>query len=236
MANPTITNVDLASVVYESGRNSNELLTLAAADTIVDGTILARKAVETAITVVADVGNTGDGTCTAATVVGGPVVPLVGDYTLECVTATTNGGTFSLTDPNSALISNTLVMTAGAGAATVFEIAGMTFTLTDGATDFIVGDKFALTTAADGNMYLYATDGVGGVQKPLMVFTGQSLVVTAAGDYAVRPMKTGGVRAERLVIDADGDASNITASILDELRSAGIYAQSATDDSVLDNQ
>ena len=233
MANPTITNVDMASVVYESGRNSNELLTLGAADTIVDGTILARKAVATAITASAATG-TGDGTCTLATVVTGPIVPLVGEYILQCTTAATNAGTFKLIDPNSSTVAVDLVMTAATP--TTFVVAGMTFLLTDGTADFIVGDYFTLTVAADGNMYLFATDGVGGVQKPLMVFTGASLVVTASGDYVVRPMKTGGVRAERLVIDADGDATNVTAAILDELRSAGIYAQSVTDDSALDNQ
>jgi hypothetical protein len=235
MADPTITNVDLASCVYESGRNSNELLTLAAADTIVDGTILARKAVATAITASAITG-TGDGTVTAATVVTGPIVPLVGDYVLTCIQAVTNGGVFKLEDPNGAVVDPNIVLDVGAGAATVVTTAGMTFTVTDGTTDFVAADFFTLTVAADGNMYLFATDGVGGVQKPLMVFTGADLVVTAGGDYVVRPMKTGGVRAERLVIDADGDASNITAAILDELRSAGIYAQSVTDDSVLDNQ
>jgi hypothetical protein len=236
MANPTVTNVDLASVVYESGRNSNELLTLAGADTIVDGTILARKAIDQTVTVTPDGGNTGDGTVTLAAPASGDVVASVGDYTLECIVALTNGGTFKLLDPSGIQVAGSLVMTVGAGAATPFEAGGLVFTITDGATDFVVGDKFTLTTTVDGNMYLYATDGVGGVQKALMVYTGADLVVTGAGDYVVRPMKTGGVRAERLVIDADGDASNITAAILDELRSAGIYAQSVTDDSVLDNQ
>lgn len=235
MANPIITNVDGASVVYESGRNSNELLTLAAADTIVDGTILARKAVATAITASAITG-TGNGTCTLATVVTGPIVPLVGAYVLTCIEAVADGGVFKLEDPNGAIVDPNIVLDVGAGGATVVTTAGMTFTVTDGSTNFVATDYFTLTTAADGNMYLYATDGVGGVQKPLMVYTGYDLVVTAGGDFVVRPMKTGGVRAERLIIDADGDDSNITAAILDELRSAGIYAQSETDDSVLDNQ
>ncbi len=234
MANPTITNLDLGSVVYESGLNRDELLVFAGAGTVLEGTILARKAVADAI--VADgTGNTGDGTCTLTAVVAGADVPLVGAYNLECIAAVTNGGTFMLEDPNGSLISNNLVLTAGAGAVTPFELAGMTFTITDGSTDFIVGDKFSLTVAADGKMYPYATDGIGGVQKPLMVLT-YAITATGAGNEYARPMKEGTVRTERLVIDADGDASNVTAAILDELRSAGISAKSVTDDSVLDNQ
>ena len=235
MADPTVTDIDLGSVVYTSGLNSRELLVFSAAGTVAEGTILARKAVADAITATTDAGNTGDGTCTAVSTVSGPDVPLVGDYNLECITATTNGGTFKLEDPNGALISNNLVMTAGAGTATVFELAGMTFTLTDGATDFVAGDKFALTVSADGKMYPYATDGLGGVQKPLMVIT-YDVVATAAGNVTCSPMKTGEVRKERLIIAADGDDSNITDAILDELRSAGIASQKYTDDSVLDNR
>ena len=62
------------------------------------------------------------------------------------------------------------------------------------------------------------------------------MTAASAGDEAIRPMKTGGVRADLLIIDADGDATNITSAILDELRSAGIYAKAVTDDSNLDNQ
>lgn len=42
MSNLTITNVDLGGVVYEEGPCQDELLTLAAAETVAEGTILAR--------------------------------------------------------------------------------------------------------------------------------------------------------------------------------------------------
>jgi len=433
MANLTITNLDRSFVVFESGKHVSELLTFAGAGTVLEGTILARKAVADAIVAAADGGNTGNGTVTLSTVVAGPAVPIVGAHNLECIstdiqngiatatavltgtgdgtltaltvnedaplasgaynfectalgvangtavgaavstgtgdgtasavapgsaaeagayiatcidasvsgseifnvitpsgqmlenltvgvaysnshfgitisdgsaqfivgdfwtiTMTSTGGLWKLEDPNGSLmqaniimdagaatatvlevaglaftltdgttdfivgdsfaitvvntgglwklvdpnlstISSNIVMDAGALSATLVEIAGMTFTLTDGATDFIVGDKFSLTVAADGTMYPYAVAGIGGVQKPLMVLDGDS-VATSAGTEAIRPMKTGGVRADLLIIHADGDATNITSAILDELRSAGIYAKDATDDSNLDNQ
>jgi hypothetical protein len=235
MANPTITNISRAYVVYESGKHVSELLVFGGAGTVAEGTILARKAVATAITATADAGNTGDGTVTLATVQPGPDIPLVGDYTFTCTAAVTNGGVFNLVDPLGSTVRENLTLTVGAGATTVFNLAGIEFTVTDGATDFAADDFFTLTVAADGNMYPFATDGIGGVQKPLMVLTADA-TATGAGNVAIRPMKTGGVRKELLIIDADGDDSNITSAILDELRSAGIYAKLVTDNSVLDNQ
>jgi hypothetical protein len=118
---------------------------------------------------------------------------------------------------------------------TTIEIAGMTFLLTVGSTDFEVADVFTLTVAADGKMYPFATDGIGGVQNPLMVQC-YPVTSTAAGNVSVKPMIAGEVQKQRLVIDADADDSNITAAILDELRSAGITAIDVNDQSVLDNQ
>lgn len=93
-------------------------------------------------------GNTGDGTCTALATVLGSINPIVGDYVFTCTAAVTNGGVFKLVDPNGAEVATGLTLTVGAGAATVFEVAGIVFTITDGATDFIVGDAFTISVAA----------------------------------------------------------------------------------------
>ena len=47
------------------------------------------------------------------------------------------------------------------------------------------------------------------------------LVATGAGDSLVRPLVKGTAILERLVIDADGDASNIDAVVKDQLRDYG---------------
>lgn len=124
-----------------------------AAVTVADGQTCLRgsamgKVLYGAVTPAADAGNTGDGTVTAAATVLGSVKPIVGAYVLTCTTAVTNGGVFKLVDPNGATVATGLTMTVGAGAATVFEVAGLTFTVTDGATDFVAGDFFTLTLAA----------------------------------------------------------------------------------------
>ncbi len=235
MPDPTITNNDIGDVILNDGIFKDELLTVGGIVTVLAGTILARKAVEDAIVAAADGGNTGDGTVTLASVEEGPIVPLVGAYNLEVVEAVANGGILKLEDPNGALVAEKLTMTVGAGASTIFEVAGMVFTVTDGATDFIVGDKFSLTVAADGNMVVFATDGVGGAQTPKAILT-YEITSVGAGDEPIRPMIGGEVRANKLIIDADGDGSNITDAILDQIRDFSIVSTDVTELNILDNQ
>lgn len=231
----TITNNDLGSVVLGNPEFKDDLLIFGGAGTVLDGTILARKAVDDAIMVTPDGGNTGDGTVTLASVVGGPIVPLVGDYNLEVVEAVANGGVLKLEDPNGALVAEKLTMTVGAGASTIFEVGGMIFTVTDAGTDFIVGDKFALEVVANGKLIPFAIAGVGGAQIPKTVLT-YDVTAAGAGDEAIRSMISGQVRKEKLIIDADGDGSNITDAILDELRNYGITPVNVDELNIPDNQ
>ena len=232
MANLTVTNNDLGTVILKDAEHDDIILKFPGADTYVEGTILARKQVADAIAAVADVGNTGDGTFTAGAVIAGDVVPLVGAYNLECITAATHGGVFKLEDPNGNIIANNLIMTAGAGLATIFSVGGLTITVTDGATDFIVGDKAALTVVVDGDVVIFAVDGLGGAQIPSMVLTYKA-VATGVEDQAQRAMVSGQVRREKLVIDAGG---SITDRITDQLRDFGIVALSVKELNIQDNQ
>ncbi len=235
MSNLEITNNDLGSVILKNGEFRDDLLTVAGAVTVKEGTILARRAVAVAVVAAADGGNTGDGTTTLATVVAGPVIPLVGAYNLEVTEAIANGGVLKLEDPNGAQVASGLAMTVGAGGVTVFEAAGLQFSVTDGATDFIVGDKFSLTVAADGKLVPFEKDGAGGAQIPKKVLT-YEVVTTGAGDVAIRDMTSGSVRAARLVIDSDGDASNIDAAVLDQLQDYSLVAIDVSELNILDNQ
>lgn len=85
----------------------------------------------------ADGGNTGDGTCTGVT--SGDDVQ-VGTYTLECVVAAVNGGTFKVTAPNGEALPDAEVGVA-------YTNEQLNFTINDGAADFVVGDKFTITIA-----------------------------------------------------------------------------------------
>jgi hypothetical protein len=236
MANIDITDCSTFSI--GTGRlpevfGQDEALTFPGADTYVKGTILARRRVALTYTPSAVTG-TGNGTCTSGTVVEGPIVPLVGNYTLRCIAAATHGGTFRLEDPNGAIVSGNLVMTAGAGVASTFEAAGLRFIITDGSTDFAVGDTFTLPIAADGKLVIFASGGAGGAQVPCAVLT-YEVSKTGSGDVYVRPLFGGEVHKKRLVIDADGNDTNVTAAVIDQLRNVGIFVVDTKQLSAADN-
>lgn len=231
MANMDITNIDTGTIALGGEEFRDEFLTFAAADTFVKGTILARREVALSVTASAVTG-TGNGTVTLATVVEGPVVPLVGAYVLTVVTAVANGGVWKLVDPNGALITDGLVMTVGAGAATVFEAGGLRFTITDGSTDFAAGDTATLTVAADGKLVPFNPAGAGGEQIPVAVLT-YDVTKASGGDVAIRALVAGRVNKTRLVIDAGGTVTN---KICDQLRSMSIIPINVEQLSELDNQ
>lgn len=85
---------------------------------------------------VADGGNTGGGTMT---VVEGRRDLRIGVYTMTCKTAVAGGGIFSVVDPDGNALPDATV-----GVAYVSD--QIVFLLNDGTPDFIVGDKFTVTT------------------------------------------------------------------------------------------
>jgi len=87
-------------------------------------------------------GNTGNGTISAAPTVGAATRP--GVYRAICTEPATNVGVFVLEDPIGILLGTVVVGVAS-------TLAGLGFTIADGATDFVSGDSFTITVAA-GNM------------------------------------------------------------------------------------
>jgi len=234
MGDPVITNNDLGGVVMSDPIYDDELLTFAGADVFAPGTLLARQAVDTAITVTPDVGNTGDGTV-AASVVGIDVVPIPGAWNLECTFAVVNGGVFKLEDPNGNIVADNLTLRVGAGLVTTFNVAGLELVVTEGATDFVAGDKFAVAVVANGKLLPFAIGGAAGVGVPSQILT-YEVSAAGAGDVAIRSLVSGRVRREKLIIDADGDGSNITDAIIDQLRNFTVVSTSVTELNILDNQ
>jgi hypothetical protein len=72
-----------------------------------------------------------------------------------------------------------------------------------------------------------------GVPKAVLT---QDLEFAGAGDLPVKAMVEGQVRTGDMIIDSDGDASNIDAAVLDQLRDYGIVGLSTTQLAELDNQ
>lgn len=72
-----------------------------------------------------------------------------------------------------------------------------------------------------------------GIPKAILTY---DVTSTGAGDESVRDMVSGSVRAERLIILADGDASNIDAAVLDQLRDYSLVSIDVQELNILDNQ
>jgi hypothetical protein len=110
-------------------------------------------------------GNTGNGTFTLDATTPLVLGAKLGVYTLRCIAAATNNGTFRLEDPDG-LVLGDIVMSGGAG--TVSEqIKGA---LADGATDFVVGDGFDITVSAITEKYAeYNPAGTNGSQIAVAV-------------------------------------------------------------------
>ena len=85
-------------------------------------------------------------------------------------------------------------------------------------------------------MVPYVKGGVtneNGIPKAVLTY---DVVAAGAGDEAMRDMVSGVVRGPRLIIDADGDASNIDAAVLDQLRDYSLVTIDVTELNILDNQ
>jgi hypothetical protein len=61
-------------------------------------------------------------------------------------------------------------------------------------------------------------------------------VGAGVGDVAIRAGVAGKYRKERLVIDADGDASNVDDVVIDQLRDYGLVPIDVQELGILDNQ
>ena len=89
--------------------------------------------------------------------------------------------------------------------------------------------------ATEGKLVPFAPGGANGTGVPRAVLS-YDVEGGEAADVAVRPLVAGEVRAQRLIIHADGDGSNVDNTVLDLLRETSIIPLSVTDRSVLDNQ
>lgn len=104
-----------------------------------------------------------------------------------------------------------------------------------GADDFAEGTILARDSVS-GKLVLFVKGGVvneNGIPKAVLTYPVSN---AGAGDVNIRAMVSGDVRKERLIIDADGDDSNIDAAVIDQLRDYGIVAHNVKELAILDNQ
>lgn len=72
-----------------------------------------------------------------------------------------------------------------------------------------------------------------GIPKAILTY---EVVADGAGDIPIRAAVSGEYNLNRLVIDADGDASNIDAEVTDALRDYSLVPQPVTELTKYDNQ
>lgn len=135
---------------YELGNICREVIT------VLDGTaafaigmVLGKISKAAATAAAKSGGNTGNGTLTIDATTPTKAGAKVGVYTVRCIAAAANNGTFRVTDPDGFVIGD-VVMAGGAGA---FD-NDVKFALADGSSDFIVGDGFDITVAAGSGKYV----------------------------------------------------------------------------------
>lgn len=200
-------------------------------------TVMGKKRYSVPTTGTADAGNTGDGTVTAVAALSPGNKLIIGGYVLTCTAAVANGGTFKLEDPAGNLIADNLIMTAGAGAATVFNAGGLTFTITDGATDFAVDDFFTITITADGDYWPLNDVGVVGESQVAGIYLGDELTAAkiVAGDIPNSPVLIGGkctIDKNLVVLENSLTLSSVLPSgksVREELEDLGIFPESTLD-------
>lgn len=81
-----------------------------------------------------------------------------GIYTAVCSATATNGGTFTVTDPDGVVL-GTAVIPAGAGNSVRFVHDQLSFLITDGATDFALNDTFSFDVFDSNQITAIVNDG-----------------------------------------------------------------------------
>ena len=154
-------------------------------------------------------GNTGNGTVTGVAL---GIKTKLGTYILECITAAANGGTFKVVDPDGYAIDGE----ATVGAA--FTSGHLNFTINDGATDFIVGDKFTIAVGAgSGKFRAYNAANTDGSQHPVAILAEDADATFAdkpAAIYLAGQFKASGI-------------TGYTSALKAALRQLGVFVKSA---------
>ncbi|SDH49414.1 head decoration protein [Pseudomonas panipatensis] len=134
-----------------NGTRSREVVVITAGSGLLRaGTLISQLTAANALTPTAKAGNTGNGTIGSVVVTSAAAS---GPHVLTIVEAAANGGVFEVYDPSGQFVGEGHVGQAFIG-------GGLTFTLGDGSTDFVVGDGFTLAVKASlGEWTAYDDDG-----------------------------------------------------------------------------
>jgi len=188
-------------VTEANGSLSRETVTVLSGQNLKAGHVLGKVAVGTA-TGAAVSGNTGNGVI--GTVSAGSTAK-AGVYTAACIEPAANGGTFTVEDPDGVNVGTAVVGTPFAGP--------VNFTIADGATDFVAGDRFTITVAAGSGKYKeYNPANTDGSQTAVAILYA-AVDATAADTEGVVIARHAEVNAAELVWFSGADANQKSAGL-----------------------
>jgi hypothetical protein len=200
----------------ESNLFSREKVTVLSGQNLSLGAVVGKVTKSIPATGTAGGSNTGDGTCTDVT--GGDKAE-IGTYTLTCVAAAADGGTFAVVAPNGEALPDAEVGTAYAN-------EQINFTINDGATDFAVDDTFTITVGeGSGKVVEIGFTAVDGSQNAYG-FVIAAYDASSADVEGVAIVRNAIINPDNLVWP-DGATSDQKAAALAELKAAGIITRLA---------
>ena len=181
------------------------------------GAVIAARTRST-VTVAAGDGNTGDGEATLADPALGTLAE-AGLYRLACITAGADGGTFQVLSPRGYVLPDLTVGTA-------YADGHLNLTVADGATDFAVGDTFAIEVSGDGKVVGLDPTAVDGTAEALGIV---AFNVTAPDgtDAEVTAILRDAVLAHRPIVWPAGIGEEQKNAALADLEARGILVRKA---------
>lgn len=195
-----------------NGTLSRETVTILQGQVLKAGHVLGKVSVGTASGAAA-AGNTGNGTIGTVST-GDDAKP--GVYQAVCIEPATDGGTFSVEDPNGVVIGTAVVGTPFAGE--------VNFAIADGGTDFAAGDRFTVTVAEGSGKYKeYDPANTDGSQTAAALLL-DNVDATDGDIEAVAVLRQAEVNAAELVWFDSADA-NQKATALAQLKTQDIVAR-----------
>jgi len=193
MANPVITNINnRANILGPYTKKIEKTIAQDASGVIPSGAVMGIVSLGAITAAAKSGGNTGTGTCTVLSLKDGAKA---GVYTVRIVRSATHIFDYVVKNPNGQQIG--FGTCEGSGGTSVFS-GEIEFTLTDGGTDFIVGDGFDVTVAAgSGKLKRSVSTAVDGSQYPKYILVNET--DATAGDVIREVVYATNVREDFLV-------------------------------------
>lgn len=196
-------------------RDDRNLNTSGVERTVLIGTVLSSTEDGlTAETPVARTGNTGDGVPGAATL---GIRAVHGRYKLECVAASTDAGTFSVTTPDGRRLADLTVAVA-------YATDEISMTIADGSADFVVGDIIYYDVTGERYMTEWAPEANDGSDRAEAILLKETIVPATGQTAAVVLARNAQVSKQALVWPAGVTADEKEAALV-QLAVHNIFAR-----------